>query len=583
MLYSIISIEQRSLAMTLTLPNDPLAALDWTWEEYKPFYDELLAYELDASNVEEWLRKWNAVGDLAQEAISRLHVQANRDTSNSEAEQTYVKWLGTVYPALMAVEQPLRQKLLSSGLEPEGFAIPLRNMRAEAALFREENVPLLSEESQVANEYTKITGVQTVQWQGEERTLRQLQPVLQSADRAEREQVWRLIAERQLADRAAINETWRKLMALRGKIAANADCPTYRDYIWPLRQRFDYTPEDCARFHNAIEEAVVPVARWIYNRRRERLGVETLRPWDLDAVLPGDVPLQPFENGDELEERAAAMLGKVDAIFGEQFNIMRQEGLLDLINRKGKANGGYCTSFPVTGRPFIFMNGVGLADDVRVVLHEAGHAFHVFATTDLPYRDLRSSPTEFAEVASMSMELLASPYIGAEHGGFYADPRAAARARREHLENIILFWPYMAVVDAFQHWIYNNHELGSEPIACDAVWGQLWDRFMPGVDWGGLLDEKVTGWQRKLHIHRIPFYYVEYGLAQLGAVQVWRNSMRDQASATAAYRHALSLGGSVPLPELFSAAGARFAFDTATMQEAVDLLQEQIAELMSSD
>jgi oligoendopeptidase F len=398
-------------------------------------------------------------------------------------------------------------------------------------------------------------------------------------DRAEREQAWRLISDRQLADRAAINEVWRKLMDLRGKIAANAGCATYRDYIWPLRQRFDYTPEDCARFHNAIEEAVVPVARWIYNRRRERLGLDTLRPWDVDAVLPGDVPLHPFGNDEELVARAEAMLGKVDPIFGEQFATMRREDLLDLMSRKGKANGGYCTSFPITGRPFIFMNAVGLADDVRVVLHEAGHAFHTFATTDLPYRDLRDSPTEFAEVASMSMELLASPYISAEHGGFYADPQAAARARREHLEKIILLWPYIAVVDAFQHWIYNNHELGSEPIACDAVWGQLWDRFMPGVDWGGLLDEKVTGWQRKLHIHRIPFYYIEYGLAQLGAVQVWRNSLRDQAAATAAYRKALSLGGSVPLPELFSTAGARFAFDTATMKEAVDLIQEQIAAL----
>jgi oligoendopeptidase F len=225
--------------MTATLPDDPLIALNWTWADYKPFYNELLAYELNADNVEEWLRKWNRIADLAQEAISRLHVNANRDTANKEAEQAMLTWLGTIYPALMAVDQPLRQKLLASGLEPAGFTIPLRNMRAEAALFREANLPLLSEETQIANEYTKITGAQTVQWKGEELTLRQLQPILEGADRAEREQAWRLIAERQLADRAAINEVWRKLMDLRGKIAANAGCATYRDYIWPLRQRFD--------------------------------------------------------------------------------------------------------------------------------------------------------------------------------------------------------------------------------------------------------------------------------------------------------------------------------------------------------
>ena len=562
--------------MLAELPADARTALTWPWERYAPLYAELLARPLDVESAAAWLGDWSRLADTAQEVINRLTVQANRDTGDAEAERVYTAWLAEVYPAWMAAEQQLRERLLASALEPADFAIPLRDMRADVDRFRAANLPLISEESRLGNQYNKITGAQTVQWQGEERTLRQIQPTLQSPEREVRQTAWRRIAERQLADRAAINELWRALMAVRGQIAANADCLTYREYIWPLRRRFDYTPSDCARFHEAIEAAVLPAAARIYERRRARLGVDTLRPWDLDALRPGEPPLQPFATIDELETRAEAMLAHVDPQFGGYFGTMRREGLLDLDNRRGKAPGGYCTSFPIEGRPFIFMNAVGLADDVRVVLHEAGHAFHNFECFELPYRQLRRAPMEFAEVASMAMELLAMPAVAAASGGFYADPAEAARARREHLESIILFWPYMAVVDAFQHWVYTNHALASEPVACDAAWGQIWDRFMPGVDWGGLYDEKVTGWQRKLHIHRAPFYYVEYGLAQLGAVQVWRNSLTDQAGTVAAYRQALALGGSVPLPELFAAAGARFAFDAETMGMAVDLLEQQI-------
>jgi oligoendopeptidase F len=565
--------------MIAELPTDARAALDWPWERYAPLYAELLARPLDAASAEAWLRDWSRLADTAQEVINRLTVSANRDTADAEAERAYTTWLTAIYPAWMAAEQQLRERLLASGLEPADFTIPLRDMRADVERFRAANLPLISEEGQLGNQYNKITGAQTVQWQGEELTIRQLQPALQSPARALREAAWRSIAQRQLADRAAIDELWRKLMAVRGQIAANADCPTYRDYVWPLRRRFDYTPADCASFHEAIEAAVVPAAARIYERRRARLGVDTLRPWDLDALLPDETPLRPFASVHVLEERAEAMLTQVDPQFGGYFGTMRREGLLDLANRKGKAPGGYCTSFPIEGRPFIFMNAVGLADDVRVVLHEAGHAFHGFESFALPYRQLRRAPMEFAEVASMAMELLAMPAVAEERGGFYADTAEAARARREHLESIILFWPYMAVVDAFQHWVYTNHALASEPVACDTIWGQLWDRFMPGVEWGGLHDERVTGWQRKLHIHRAPFYYVEYGLAQLGAVQVWRNSLADRAGAVAAYRQALTLGGSVPLPALFAAAGARFAFDAETMGAAVALLEEQIAAL----
>jgi len=387
-----------------------------------------------------------------------------------------------------------------------------------------------------------------------------------------------LASQRRLTDRQAIDDLWTRYMTVRRQIAANAGLPDYRLYMWRKLLRFDYTPQDCMRFHQAIEDVVVPAALRTYEKRRLRLGVAVLRPWDLDVDPFGRAPLQPYRSISELEERTSTIFHKVDPQLGEYFEIMRRESLLDLDNRKGKAPGGYCTDFPVSQRPFIFANSVGIHDDIQTMLHEGGHAFHVFETASLPHSWHVQIPMEFLEVASMAMELLAAPYLMQDEGGFYS-PQDAARARIEHLERSLLFWPYMAVVDAFQHWVYQNHQLASDPKNCDAQWAELWRRFMPGVDWSGLDAELVTGWQRKQHIHSDPFYYIEYGLAQLGACQIWQNALADQAQAVAAYRRGLSLGDTVTLPELYTAAGARFAFDAGTLQEAVSLIESVVERL----
>jgi oligoendopeptidase F len=456
--------------------------------------------------------------------------------------------------------------------------MPLRNLRAEAELFREANLPLILQGRKVGQQYNKIVGAQSVTWQGQEHTLQQLRPIGLSADRAVREQAWRLASERWLADRAAINDLWRQAVPLRQQIAHNADQPDFRAHSWRSLQRFDYTPENCLEFHAAIEAVVVPAATRIYDRARQRLGVATVRPWDLDLDRnPISLDARPpFKDIADLVEKTAAVFAQVDPQLGEYYATMRREGLLDLDNRKGKAPGAFCTEFLVTGRPFIFMNSVGLRDDVRTMLHESGHAFHVFETLHLPYVQQLNITMEIAEVASMAMELLASPYLSDQHGGFYSGADYA-QDRIQHLERIILFWPYMAMVDAFQHWAY-THTDGDDPSACDAKWVELAQRFMPGVDWSGLDDALMTGWHRKQHIHRSPFYYVEYGLAQLGAVQVWRNALKDQAGALAAYRHALSLGATRPLPELYAAANVKFAFDAHTLREAVEVIESNIAQ-----
>jgi oligoendopeptidase F len=564
--------------MSPELPESAQVFMDWPWAQIEPHYQALIERPISATNVDAWLADWTKLTNRVQESLTRLQVATAVDTTDQVADRRYQVFLDQIYPPSRQMEQKLKEKLLASGLEPSGFEIPLRNLRAEASLYRQENLPLISEEMKLGIEYDKVIGAQTVEWEGQELTISQLKPISQEIDRSRREQAWRLSMQRQLADREALNDLWGRFLQLRTQIAANADLPDYREYMWRNWLRFDYTPADCEHFHNAIEKVVVPAARQIYEKRRQTLGIATLRPWDLDVDVQGRSPLRPFSSVEQLEEGVEAIFNQVNPRLGEYFVTMRTEKLLDLDNRKGKAPGGFCTEFNVQHRPFIFMNAVGIHDDVQTLLHEGGHAFHVFETRNLPYYQQLQVGMEFAEVASMAMELLAAPYLEKDRGGFYTS-QEAARARIEHLEGVILFWPYMAVVDGFQHWVYQHPQEAMIAANCDATWSSLWDRFMQGVDWSGLDQEKATGWHRKLHIFQVPFYYVEYGLAQLGSIQVWRNAISDQAQAVNDYRKALALGATVPLPMLYATAGAKFAFDEQTLGEAVDLAMKTIAEL----
>ena len=566
----------------LALPRTVEELLGWDWPQFEPLARELQQRVLDEASLTEWLQDWSDLSAALQELYSRRYVATTVNTADTHAESAFSHFLDVIYPKSMETEQALKSRLLESGLEPAGFETALRNLRAQADLFRAENLPLLAEEHRLSTEYDRISGAQSVPWEGEERTIAQLRPLLQETERARREQAWRLSMQRQLQDRAAFNDLWQRMLDLRGHIAANAGRPDYRAYRWQQLLRFDYTPADCARFQDAIEAVVVPAAQRSYERRRRQLGVDTLRPWDLEVDPLGRPPLRPYNQLAELVEKTAGIFTRLDPQLGAYYAIMLQEGLLDLPNRKHKAPGAYCTAYPLVQRPFIFMNGVGVHDDVETLLHESGHAFHVFESNAVRLMQLQEVPMEFAEVASMSMELLAAPYLAAGAGGFYS-PADAARAQVAHLESSLQFWPYMAVVDSFQHWVYQHPLQAADPAQCDAAWDELWQRFMPGVDWTGFEESRRTGWQRKPHIFEEPFYYIEYGLAQLGAVQVWRNSLRDAPAAVRAYRRALALAGSVPLPQLYQAAGARLAFDTETLSEAVALMESRIVELSKLD
>jgi len=553
--------------------------MNMNWVEIEPIYGALKTRDLNQGNVEEWLKDWSSLRELISERYARLQLATSLDTQDEEAEKSFHIFLDEVFPPAEAADQVLKEKLLASGLTPDGMEIPLKKMRVKAELFREENLPLLTEERKLGLQYNKVFGAQTVEWEGEELTLVQLKSKLQTPERNTREELWRLLSDRQLEDREKVNEIWGKLMEVRLLLAENADKNDYRAFSWQQRTRLDYEPADSLQFVDAVEEVVVPAAARVYDRYQERMGLERLRPWDvIDNRSTMDFPvLKAFDTEDEFTSRVSSIYRKLDPVLGEYFDLMREENLLDLVNRQGKGPGAFCTSFPTQKRPFIFMNAVGLATDVRTLFHESGHAFHVFERTQLPYIHQQRPGLEFGEVASTAMELLTSPYISEGEGGFFTEEESA-RYRRGHLENKLLFWPYMAVVVAFQHWVYQHHQQASDPTRCDQKWSELVDRFLPAIDWDDLQDVKETGWQRKLHIHRAPFYYIEYGLSLLGAVQLWENALNDEREALRKYRQSLGLGGTASLPDLYAAAGVKFAFDAETLGSAVDLIEKKLQE-----
>jgi oligoendopeptidase F len=427
------------------------------------------------------------------------------------------------------------------------------------ALFREENVPLETGEARLKQQYQKITGAMTVVFRGVEHTLPQMARYLDETDRALRQEAWELVARRRLQDREALDDIFDQLLALRQRIARNAGFADYRAFAFRQRERFDYTPDDCLRFHDAVEQTVLPVARRLNEERRQLLGLATLRPWDLQVDSRGRPPLRPFENAERLVSGVEEIFRRVDPDLARQFRFMRDRSLLDLESRKGKAPGGYQSTMAERRVPFIFMNAVGLDEDLRTLLHEGGHAFHMLAARQDPILEYRDAPLEFCEVASMGMEMLALPHLGV----FYQSPEDARRSQRRLLEQSVTLFPWIATIDAFQHWLYTRPEHSRAERR--EAWLKTLERFSVGVDYSGYEDIQAAMWHRQLHLFQVPFYYIEYGIAQIGALQVWQHARQNHGEALRRYRQALALGGTQPLPALFAAAGAQFDFSARTL------------------
>ena len=547
------------------------------WSALAPLFDAVEKKLSGASSVAELesaLLGWSELSAALDEEGAKRYIAMSCHTDSAEAEKAYLHFVENVEPQIkprqFALEQTYLAQPLRAQLPKARYEVFDRDLRQRVELFREENVALETEESKLGQQYQKLSGALTVQFRGEEKTLTQMGRFLEEPDRALRQETWELVAKRRLEESEKFEDIFDQLVKLRGQIARNAGFANYRDYAFKLRGRFDYTPEDCAAFHDAIESEVVPLQRELQSVRRAQLQLPALRPWDLSVDPLNRPPLKPFDGVGQMVERTQRIFDRIDGGLADGFRTMQERHLLDLDNRKGKAPGGYQSTLSESRLPFIFMNAVGLQRDVETMLHEAGHAFHALATREEPLLAYRSAPIEFCEVASMSMELLGNEFIEE----FYAPPEAS-RARRTHLEGIVAVFPWIATVDAFQHWIYTHPD--HTRAERTAAWLALMDRFGGAVDWTGHEAVRANLWHRQLHIFLYPFYYVEYGIAQLGALQVWANSKRNKAGALADYQRALALGNSRPLPELFTAAGCQFSFDRATVQPLVKLLKDELA------
>ncbi|NOS68969.1 MAG: M3 family oligoendopeptidase [Verrucomicrobia bacterium] len=549
------------------------------WSQIAPLFDRLEVVAPSCATVgelERWLVDWSELSAALDEESSRRYIAMTCHTDNADAEKSFLQFVERIEPELkprqfklekLLMAHPLRAKLPSPR-----YDVFLRDVQNHVELFREENVALETEEAKLTQQYQKLSGSLTVQFRGEEKTLVQMGKFLEEPDRALRQEVWELVAKRRLQERDKFEEQFDELLKLRERIAANAGFKNYRDYAFRRMGRFDYTAKHCLDFHEAVEREVMPAVREQQAQRRKQLGLDALKPWDMSVDPLNRPALKPFEKVEDMVARSQKIFDKLDAELGDGFQRMQDLKLLDLANRKGKAPGGYQSTLNESRVPFIFMNAVGQQRDVETILHEAGHAFHALATREEDLVAYRSAPIEFCEVASMSMELLGNEFIEE----FYS-AGDANRARRTHLEGIVGILGWIATVDAFQHWIYTNpgHSRADRAVA----WNKLMDRFAGDVDWSGYEEARAHLWHRQLHIFIHPFYYIEYGIAQLGALQVWANSKRDKAGALRDYKTALALGGSRPLPELFAAAGCKFQFDAATIRPLMELARTELKKL----
>ena len=547
------------------------------WRQIAPLFDRLDGRAPQCQSpaeFERWILDQGEIFAALDQEGSQRYIAMTCHTDSPEAEASYLHFVEKVEPELKPRQFHLAKLFLAhplrAQLDKHRYEVFDRDTALLVELFREENVPLQTEEAKLGQQYQKLSGSLTVNFRGEEKTLVQMGRYLEEPDRALREEAWTLVAQRRLQVADQIEEQFEALLKLREQIARNAGFENYLAYSFRAKGRFDYTAEDCGKFHSAVDIEFMPAVRQLQADRKRQLGVDALGPWDTAVDPLSRAPLRPFAEVDEMVTRTQRVFDKVDAELAAGFAQMRDLKLLDLANRKGKAPGGYQSTLAEARLPFIFMNSVGVQRDVETMLHEAGHAFHTLAAKNEDIYPYRNAPIEFCEVASMAMELL-----GNQHLEEFYTPAEANRARKTHLEGIIGFFPWMATVDAFQHWIYSHP--GHTRAERTAAWLALMDRFGGDVSWAGHESARANLWHRQLHIFLHPFYYVEYGIAQLGALQVWANSHRDPVKALRDYKAGLALGGSRPLPELFAAAGCRFDFSAETVRPLVALTRSELA------
>lgn len=549
-----------------------------SWEVLKPYFDNLLNSPIRSlHDLKKWFADRSELESVISEDLAWRYIRMTCYTENKEYLKAYQDFIQHIQPEIAPVSDALNRKAAASEFlnelgKEEGYDILIRNLKKDIDIFREENVPLFTEISTQAQKYAQINGAMTVNVDGKEMTLQQASVLLMSTDRKKREEAYHKITQRRLKDKEELDALFSSLIQLRHKVAVNAGFKNFRDYMFKALGRFDYTTQDCFNFHEAIQHEVVPLLNEFARERKELLKLTALRPWDKAVDPEGRDALKPFTNGKELTEKTIQVFQKLDAYLGQCLSIMREMGHLDLESRIGKAPGGYNYPLAEIGVPFIFMNATSTLRDMVTIMHEGGHAIHNFLTRDLTLNDFKSTPSEVAELASMSMELISMDHWDV----FFSDKAELQRAKREHLEDSIETLPWVATIDKFQHWIYENPS--HSPAERKEAWNRIFDQFTDShTDWSGLQDAKDYLWQKQLHLYEVPFYYIEYGMAQLGAFAVWRNFRKNPTEGLKGYQNALKLGYLKPIPQIYQAANIKFDFSRPYIKELIGFVRKEVS------
>ncbi|MDN4166574.1 M3 family oligoendopeptidase [Cytophagales bacterium LB-30] len=547
------------------------------WSQIEPYFQQLLVRNLDSVEaLKQWFKDRSELESVLSEDMAWRYIRMTCDTTDDKIREAFEFFVSEIEPKIAPLANELNKKALESphlgALRKEiGYDIMIRSMEKDFKNFREKNIPIQTEIQKESQRFGAISGAMSVTIAGKEFTLQQAAVLLQETDRAKREKVYRQIADRRLQDKDTLNELYTKLIQLRHQVAVNADYENFRDYMFSAMGRFDYSPTDCFDFHISVEVEVVPFLHEFAQRRKETLGVDALRPWDKAVDPEGKQPLKPFDGGKDLTSKTIECFNRLDPFLGDCLKTMEKMGHLDLESRKGKAPGGYNYPLAETGVPFIFMNATSTVRDMVTILHEGGHAVHSFLTRDMELNDFKNTPSEVAELASMSMELLSMDHWDV----YFSNPEELKRAKKEHLEQIIETLPWVAAIDKFQHWIYENPEHGLHERLF--IWNEIHDAFSDEVtDWSGLEEQKKHVWQKQLHLFEVPFYYIEYGMAQLGAIAVWKNFKEDPKKGLEGYMNALKLGYTRSIPEVYAAANIKFDFSREYIKELMDFVKQEL-------
>lgn len=552
------------------------------WETLEPYLQNLEQRTINSvAGLEQWLKDASELEAVISEEACWRQIRITCDTENKELESAFVFFMMEIQPKIQPYSDRLNQKLIASpftkNLDQQKYFTYLRNVKKNIDLFREANIPLQAELNVESQQYGAMAGKMTVKVNEQEFTLQQAAKFLEDPDRNLREEVYRKINDRRLQDKKELDELFTSLIRKRHQMALNAGFENFRDYKFIEMGRFDYSKKDCYQFHEAVKQYVMPLVNQIYENRKKKLGLDSLRPWDIDAEPSGIKPLHPFQTSEELIEKTISCFDELDSFFADCLRKMKSMKHLDLESRKGKAPGGYNMPLIESGAPFIFMNAAGQLDDVTTIVHEGGHAVHSFLTHDLELTGFKDCPTEFAEVASMTMELFTMDYWLV----FFDNNDDLIRAKEQQLERVITIFPWIAAIDKFQHWVYENPNHTEAERANN--WLKIIDEFSsPVIDFSGMEEYRKYSWQRQLHLYEVPFYYIEYGIAQLGAIGLWKQFKQNKEAALKNYTTALSLGGTKPLPDLFKTAGLSFNFSPSPISELMLFVKKELDNLQKS-